>query len=63
MDECPSPIDCPVRKRTVSSLLCHTCGNHIRVLYRAEGPPELQCSKWNWDLPEVGIKPEDSDPQ
>ena len=42
-------IDCPVRKVRISSLVCHTCNNHIDVLFKSECPPELQCSMRQWE--------------
>jgi len=45
----PGRIQCPVRKRVLSSLMCHDCPNHIRVLFRSEIPLELQCAKWDWE--------------
>ena len=42
-------IDCPVRKARVSSMECHCCDNHIRVLFKSEAPPELQCSLRQWE--------------
>lgn len=47
----PYFIRCPVRNKSVSSLVCHTCTNHIRVLFKSELSPELQCSKWEWGMP------------
>ncbi len=41
-------IECPVRNKVISSMTCHTCPNHIRVLYKSEMPAELQCSRWTW---------------
>jgi hypothetical protein len=41
-------IECPVRTKRISSLECHVCPNCIRVLYRGESPPEMQCSLWTW---------------
>lgn len=52
----PAPIRCPVRRKVISSLLCHTCENHVKVLYRGEGGPELQCTRWEW-----GFKSTDGD--
>src|SRR5690242_15980198 len=42
------PIRCPVRRKVVSSLLCHSCENHVKVQFRSEGGPELQCTRWDW---------------
>ncbi len=41
-------IRCPMRNQVISSEVCHTCSNHIRVLFRSETPPELQCTRWSW---------------
>ena len=49
-----SEIDCPTRRKTVSTLVCHTCPNHIKVLFRGEAPPELQCAKWEWECENQG---------
>ena len=49
----PADLRCPVRKKVISSMVCHTCANHIKVLYKSENPPELQCSCWDWSVDEV----------
>lgn len=46
----PYFIRCPIRRKSVSSLVCHTCTNHIRVQFKSELSPELQCSKWDWGM-------------
>ena len=50
-------IECPVRWTRISSLECQSCPNRIRVMFRSEFPPELQCSAWRhlaaneWESP------------
>gem|GEM_PF-6488383 len=44
----PERLNCPIRGKIISSMICHTCPNHIKVMFKSELSPELQCSRWNW---------------
>jgi hypothetical protein len=57
----PHHLRCPIRKKLISSMVCHTCANHIKVQYKSENPPELQCARYEWDLDEIDEELE-SDP-
>lgn len=47
-------IECPVRGTAVPVLTCHSCPNCLRVLFRSEYPPEVQCMAWRrWLDPEA----------
>lgn len=53
-------IECPIRRAVVPTLECHSCPNGIRVLFRSEYPPELQCAVWRrlFDIDETNKEEE-----
>jgi hypothetical protein len=49
----PEQIHCPIRKKEICSEVCHSCANHIKVIYKSENPPEFQCSCWDWSIDKI----------